>query len=158
MKCEGFTLTRTFNAPRDTVFAAWSNADALKQWYAPQGCTLSYAKVDFREGGTMHTCIQSPSGPCWVIGKFLEVVKPSRIVFTSALSDENGGPAPSSAAVGKDPEWPLETVITVTFEAQGERTRMTLHQTAPEDVAKRTGAYPSWLSMFDRLEGLLRRP
>jgi hypothetical protein len=41
--------------------------------------------------------------------------------------------------------------VTVTFVEQHGRTTMTLQQTAPESVAKRTGAYPSWLEMLDRM-------
>jgi hypothetical protein len=42
-------------------------------------------------------------------------------------------------------------VVTVTFEDAGGKTRLTLHQTVSEVVAKRTGAHPSWLAMLDRL-------
>jgi hypothetical protein len=43
-------------------------------------------------------------------------------------------------------------VLTLTFEDLGAKTKLTLHQTVSEELAKRTGAYPSWLSMFDRLD------
>ena len=54
-----------------------------------------------------------------------------------------------------DPDWPLETVVTVTFVPKGSRTVLTLHQTVSESLAKRTGAHPSWLQMFDRLAALV---
>lgn len=48
--------------------------------------------------------------------------------------------------------------MTVTFADRGNGTLMTLHQTVPEALAKRTGAYPSWLEMLDRLGEELARP
>ena len=61
------------------------------------------------------------------------------------------------AAVGMDPDWPLETVVTVTLIPKDGRTMLTLHQTVSESLAKRTGAHPGWLEMLDRLAGELTR-
>lgn len=54
-----------------------------------------------------------------------------------------------------DPDWPAETVVTVTFTEQHGKTSLTLHQTVDKSLAKRTGAYPSWLNMLDNLANLL---
>ena len=54
-----------------------------------------------------------------------------------------------------DPDWPRETTVTVTSTEHAGKTTMTLHQTVAESLAKRTGAYPSWLEMFDRLSETL---
>jgi hypothetical protein len=43
-------------------------------------------------------------------------------------------------------------VVTVTFEEEAGKTRLTLRQNVLESVAKRTGAHPGWLQMLDRLE------
>jgi hypothetical protein len=48
-------------------------------------------------------------------------------------------------------EWPRETIVTVTFVELGGKTKLTLHQTVLESIAKRTGAHPSWIEMLDRL-------
>ena len=54
-----------------------------------------------------------------------------------------------------DPDWPKETIVKVTLSEHQGRTRLTLHQTVSESLAKRTGAYPSWLDMLERLGALL---
>ena len=51
----------------------------------------------------------------------------------------------------RGPDWPRETVVTVTFAEHAGQTTLTLHQTVRESLAKRTGAHPSWIEMFDRL-------
>lgn len=144
-------ITRLLNAPRVTVFRAWSSADTLRRWYAPDGCEIPHIQVDFRVGGTLHQCIRTPGGDCWCKGEYLEIVDAERIVFSMRFSDAAGNEVDTSP-VGKDPEWPMETVVTVTFEVVGNKTKLTLHQTASEDVARRTGAYGSWLQMLDRLD------
>jgi uncharacterized protein YndB with AHSA1/START domain len=144
-------ITRTFDAPRKLVFQAWTDPEHLKRWHAPQGCTIEFAALDLRQGGTFHSCIRTPDGhDCWCKGVYLEVVPPERLVYSIALADEHGNLV-DSADGGKDLDWPQETTVTVTFAEHGAQTKLTLHQTVSEELAKRTGAYPSWLQMFDRL-------
>ena len=144
-------ITRTFDAPREQVFRAWADPEHLKRWFAPTGCTISYPELDLREGGVFRSCLRTPQGyDCWCKGVYLEIVVPERIVYTVANTDENGNPA-APEEVGKDPDWPTVTTVTVTFEEHGGGTKLTLHQTAPESVARRTGAYGGWLDMLDRL-------
>ena len=52
------------------------------------------------------------------------------------------------------PDWPAETVVTVTFAEEAGQTKLTLHQTVSASLAQATGALPSWLQMLDRLEEL----
>ncbi|MFL6197166.1 MAG: SRPBCC domain-containing protein, partial [Thermoanaerobaculia bacterium] len=90
----------------------------------------------------------------WCTGVYREIVEPERIVYSLAAADENGDLA-EPAEMGMDPDWPRETIVTVTFAELGAGTQLTLHQTVSEALAKRTGAHPSWLQMLDRLENLL---
>jgi len=106
---------------------------------------------DFREGGEFRYRIREPDGSgCLCSALFTEVVAPERIVYTMGFSDEQGRFV-TARSVGADPDWPDRTTVTVTFVEQNGRTTMTLHQTVPESVAKRTGAYPSWVEMLERL-------
>lgn len=144
-------ITRVFNAPRALVFKAWTTPEHLMNWFAPRGCTFEIKSMDFREGGGFHTCIRNPAvHDCWARGRYQEIVAPERIIFTMEHVDEAGN-AIEPASIGMDPEWPAKTTVTVTFEDLGSQTRMTLYQTVSEALAKRTGAHPSWLQMFDRL-------
>ena len=44
-------ITRTFAAPRDRVFPAWTNPEKLKQWWGPPGYATPTGEVDLRVGG-----------------------------------------------------------------------------------------------------------
>ena len=144
-------ITRVFDAPRELVFRAWANPDHLMRWFAPRGCTLHISKMDFRPGGSLLTCISNPKfGDCWCKSVYHEIIVPERIVCTMAIIDAEGNSI-EPAAVGHDPEWPRETTLTVTFAEDHGKTKLTLNQTVSESLAKRTGAYPSWIQMLDRL-------
>jgi uncharacterized protein YndB with AHSA1/START domain len=149
-------ITHVFNAPGALVFKAWTDPAYLKEWFAPDGCSIHFNKIDVREGGSFHSCISNPAYPdCWCIGKYLEIKTPERIVFSMAVADEEGnllGPAEA----GMDPDWPAETIVTVTFIEKDGKTTITLHQTVAESLAKRTGAHPSWIKMLVRLENMLK--
>ncbi|MBX3415684.1 MAG: SRPBCC domain-containing protein [Pirellulales bacterium] len=148
-------IVRDFDAPRELVFLAWSSAAHLERWFAPEGCRITVHEYDFRPGGRIWTCIHTPDGhECWCVGAFREVATPERIVFTMIAADAQGKPV-EPADVGMDPAWPRETTVTVTLDEVNGQTRLTLDQTVSEALARQTGAYPSWLSMFDRLATLL---
>lgn len=148
-------IERMFDAPRELVFAAWTQPEQLVQWYAPRGCTIEVVKLDARPGGRFHWCIHNPSfGDCWCVGVYKEIVRPERIVYTLATADRAGNPIEPVQA-GHDPHWPRETLVTVTFAAVRGATRLTLEQNVLESLAKQTGAHPSWLQMLDRLGELV---
>jgi uncharacterized protein YndB with AHSA1/START domain len=130
----------------------WSRPEFLQRWYAPRRCRLEILRFDFRPGGTFRYRIHEPDGGgCGLCnGVFTEITAPERIVYRLFFCDEQGSPVPARS-VGADPDWPDETTITVTFVEEDARTTMTLHQTVPESIAKRTGAYPSWVEMLERL-------
>ena len=154
---EEVLITHIFDAPRELVFEAWTDPEHLKRWFAPRGCTTDFARIDIRPGGSFHSCVRTPDGhECWCLGVYREIVAPERIVFSMTTADANGEPV-EPAHVGMDPEWPKETVVTVTLTAHGAKTKLTLHQTVHETVAKRTGAHPGWIDMLDRLAETLVR-
>src|SRR6187401_443600 len=150
-------IEREFGAPRELVFQAWIDPEQLVRWYAPRGCSVEFRTIDSRPGGTIHSCIRSCDGhECWCIGTFREIVRPERLVYTLAISNREGRPVDPTDA-GMDPDWPRETILTVTFSEQNGRTKLRLHQTVSESLARRTGAHPSWLQMFDRLDEMLAK-
>lgn len=150
-------IIREFDAPRDLVFKVWTDPDYLKNWYAPEGCEIEISQFEFKTGGKFLHCIYNEAvHDCWCTGIFREIKAPEKIVYDISVSDKNGKPA-RPVDVGMDPEWPATTTVTVVFESLGDKTRVTLHQAVSENLAKRTGAYPSWLSMFDKLENELSK-
>lgn len=121
---EAFTISRTFDAPRELVWKAWTDPDQMIQWWGPKGFRVASQKLDFRPGGKYLYCLQSPGGQeMW--GKFIyrEIVEPEKLVFVTGFSDKDGNITKHPMS----PTWPSETLSTITFEAVGEKTRLTIH-------------------------------
>ena len=155
LKQEEVLITHVFDASRELVFRAWTEPEQLIKWYAPEGCTITFKQIDVRKGGRFHSCIYNPTyGNCWCKGTYLELDFPERIVFTMEVTDEAANDV-QPTDVGMSPDWPAVTKVTVTFEELGAKTKMVLHQTVPASLAKETGAYPSWIQMFNRLNQML---
>ncbi|TWF39906.1 uncharacterized protein YndB with AHSA1/START domain [Chitinophaga polysaccharea] len=150
-------IEETFNAPAEKVFSAWTDPDKLMKWYAPEGCTIFFKKLEITPGGQFHSCIRNPQyGDCWCIGEYKEILPYKKIVFTLVNADENGQPI-NPADAGMDANWPGATLVTVTFAMEDGKTKLQLRQTVSQELAKKTGAYPSWLQMLDKMRALLHQ-
>jgi uncharacterized protein YndB with AHSA1/START domain len=86
-------ISRVFHARRETVFKAWSTADHVKRWFAPNPCSVTEARVEMRAGGPFELCMLLPSGQKhWVRGTFVEVTPVSRLVIDMRVSNDAGAP------------------------------------------------------------------
>src|ERR1700755_2698727 len=82
-------VTRSFNAPARLVFEAWRNPDLFKQWWIPKsmGMKLVSCEMDVRTGGKYKLGF---AGGMDFYGRYIEVVPPSRIVWTNEESGDDG--------------------------------------------------------------------
>ena len=84
-------ITRTFAAPRATVFEAWSAAEHLKRWFAPSGFTVPQARLELRAGGAFELCMRAPDGTeHWMRGHITDVAPPERLGFDVRVADGKG--------------------------------------------------------------------
>jgi uncharacterized protein YndB with AHSA1/START domain len=136
-------ITRTFNAPRNLVFKAWTQPEHLARWFGPKDFTLPFCEMDFRLGGAYKLCMRSPEGvDHWLWGIYREIVEPERIVFTWDREDTEGNPRSN-------------TVVTVTFEEFGGKTKFTLHQALFKTMEDRDEHQGGWTECLDRLSNYL---
>lgn len=154
---EAVTITRTFDAPRDLVWQAWSDPQLFKKWWGPKDFTAPNAQIDFRVGGKWLASMASPEHmdgrELWATGTYREIVPMERIVMTDSFADEKGNIVPSSHY--EMDGLPLEMLITVTFEEVDGKTLMTLvHEGFPAGE-HRDGANEGWSSSFDKLDTVL---
>jgi uncharacterized protein YndB with AHSA1/START domain len=84
---EEFTISRVFDAPRDVVWKAWTNAEALAKWWGPKGCTIRVIKLDFRLGGVFHYAMAYQPGH-EMYGRFVyrEIAAASRVRRSRSLA------------------------------------------------------------------------
>lgn len=132
-------VTRWFDAPARLVFEAWSKPELFQRWWVPRslGMTLHACEMDVRTGGTYR--LNFGEGMDF-FGRYVEVVPPSRIVWTN----EEGGEAGS--------------VTTVTFEETDGRTLLVMSEVYPSKEAldaEGGGATEATHETFSQLDELL---
>src|SRR5438132_5253184 len=157
-----FVLSRTFDAPRDLMWKAWTEEDRLAQWFSPRGATTFHSKNDLRAGGIYHYGLRSADGSEYY-GKWVyrEIKKPERLVFIVSFSDANAGVKRHPMA----PEWPLEILSTITFEERQGKTTVTVRWSAYNATeaerktfeAGRDSMKQGWTGTMDQLEAYLSR-
>ncbi len=77
------TIRRTFNAPRERVFAAFTTPDLVRAWFGPPGCTLGAVEFDARTGGRYRIEMRSPDGDAYnVRGVISEFRPPEFLAYT----------------------------------------------------------------------------
>jgi uncharacterized protein YndB with AHSA1/START domain len=131
-------VTRDIAAPRARVFAAWTDERLAAHWWAPRDFTPLSCTIDLRPGGAWRRRLRAPDGTIMVKhGVYREIVAPKRLVFTYMTEDVGGG-------------IDRETLVTVTFEELGDRTRLTLRHTAFASKEARLDHHVGWTGCLDR--------
>lgn len=136
-------LTRVFDAPRELVFQCWTQRERLQRWWGPKDFTNPVCEIDPRAGGSIRIHMRAPDGTVHpMTGTYLEVAEPERIVFLSAALNQSG-------------EEMFRILNTVTFEAQGGKTKLTVRAkvTMTTAVAPQflSGMEMGWSMSLDRL-------
>ena len=138
-------VTRVFDAPVRLVFEAWSQAELFRVWWPPKSMPvpLLSCDMDVRTGGGYRLTFGHDAASAMAFfGKYLEVVPLSRIVWTNEESGENGA------------------VTTVTFEDQGDKTRVVLRERYPSKEAfdeAYVGMEDAMPEQFEQLDELLAK-
>lgn len=84
-------LSRVLHAARQTVFSAWSSAEHVKRWFAPETFSVPEASVRMEVGGVFDVRMRSPTGEeHWVRGRFVEVTPHTRLVIDMTCTDRDG--------------------------------------------------------------------
>jgi uncharacterized protein YndB with AHSA1/START domain len=112
-------VTRTFNGSARIVFEAWTKPELFKRWWVPKsiGASLLSCEADVRVGGRYRFEFgHETSKPMAFFGKYIEVTPHSRLVWTNDESDQGA-------------------VTTVTFEEQGGKTLLVMHELYPSKEA-----------------------
>ncbi len=157
-----FVLSRTFDAPRERVFEAWTDSKQVAQWWGPKGFTNPVCEMDVRPGGRYRIVMRSPEGEEYpIVGEFLEIVKPSRLVMTMDAREHPPeffaqlDAARPAEAKGK----PFRPRTTVLFDDHFGKTTVTVIQrfesAGDVEANKKLGAAEGWGGSFDKLDALL---
>jgi uncharacterized protein YndB with AHSA1/START domain len=140
-------LTRRIDAPCEKIYRAWTQAELLKQWFAPLPWTTPVAELDVRPGGSNFVVMRGPDGNEFPNrGVYLEVVENERLVFTDAY-----------VKAWEPSQKPFMTVV-LTFVPEGGKTLYTArvrHWTvADREAHEKMGFHDGWGRCTDQLAAL----
>jgi uncharacterized protein YndB with AHSA1/START domain len=139
-------IERVFDAPRDKVFAAFTNPELIPEWWGPRGTTTIVDEMDVRPGGSWRFVGRGADGSETAFrGTYREITAPERIVQTF---EWEGLPGHVS----------VETAV---FEDLGDRTRLVatslFHTSEERDGMLHSGMEGGMNETYDRLDEVLAR-
>lgn len=139
-------LVREVPVSAEAVFAAWTDPESLKQWFAPRPYTIEACEIDLRTGGGFRTVMNSPEGEQVMdsTGCFLEIIPNERLIWTSALTTDY---RPESS------DMPFTAVIELTPTDTGCRYRAVAVHQNPADAKQHAemGFHDGWGTVVDQM-------
>lgn len=141
-------MERLLNAPRELVWRAWTDPDHIARWWGPDGFTNTVHSMDVRPGGAWVYTMHGPDGTDYPNRiDYIEVVEPERLLYDHGEGEEGA---------------PAHFQVTVTFEARGARTKLTMRMVFPtaearDFVVREYGAIEGGNQTLNHLEQHLAR-
>lgn len=146
---ESVRVSRLFNAPRERVFAAWSEPRQIERWFGPISYRMTVAAMEAVPGGAYRFVMSPLDGdkpPRSIIGQFREISPPRRLQFSWGWQD---GISECGVEVEND------SLVTVEFHERGERTEVVIvHEQLDTDEA-RAAHSGGWQATLDSLAAYL---
>ncbi|WP_297704225.1 SRPBCC domain-containing protein [uncultured Eudoraea sp.] len=138
------TIERTYNAPIQLVWDAWTQAEQIALWWGPKGMQTKVIQHDFKVGGIWKYVMIMPDGNEFITeGVYSEIAKQEKIVSSADFKPMTEG-----------------VEIQALFEAKEDKTNFTfkvVHPTAEYcRQQEKMGFYKGWNSTFDRLNEYLK--
>ncbi|WP_222931539.1 SRPBCC family protein [Xanthovirga aplysinae] len=137
------TIERTFNAPLQLVWEAWTKPEHITQWWGPNGLEVKIIEHDFKIGGNWKYVMLMRDGREFISeGMYSEIVEFEKIVTSANFKPMTEG-----------------VILEAHFKENGDKTQFTFKVIHPtEEYCKqqeKMGIYNGWGSAFDRLEGFV---
>lgn len=138
------TIKRTFNAPINLVWQAWTQSEHIAEWWSPKGIKTKVIEHDFRVGGKWKYSMPMPNGQEFIAeGEYTEIVEFEKIVSSANFKPMTEG-----------------VEIQSLFTANEDKTDFTFNVVHPTEAYKiqqeKMGIMNGWGSVFERLGELLK--
>ncbi len=145
-------ITRTFNAPRELVWQAWTDPAMALQWSGPRQFPAFHFEGGEKPGDRWRIGLRGKRpgtdivAELWQGGVMKEIEPPRKLVYTFSWEDRTNVGLPKEGN---------ETLITVRLEEHDGRTTLEFTQEFFATAAVRDGHNGGWSSSFERLEAII---
>lgn len=137
-------LERLLDGTPDEVFEAFTDADAMLEWYQDNaGWVVEVLECDVRVGGTTTVSFGSAEERYVEVMTYTQVESGRRLAYTERFEKPDGSI--------------FDTAITITFEPHDGKTLLTIVQTGFPNVEERDGHQGGWPGFIDRLERVVAK-
>ncbi|HEY6327437.1 MAG TPA: SRPBCC domain-containing protein [Candidatus Cybelea sp.] len=135
----GLVLRRTYDAPRERLYEAWTTPQILKEFFAPGDVKVEDVQIDLRVGGGYRMAFKMPDGEVWCVrGTYRELRAPERIVCTWSWEED-------------DPALERETLLTLEFLERDSQTELVLKHELFRDSEQRDSHEHGWTEILEAL-------
>ena len=139
---DSLQLRRTFAAPRDRVFRAWTDAKQFALWFHPStDHTTIVSQMDLKVGGAYSLEMHHKSGNVHKLsGTYQQIKPPEKLVFTWRWATDPPG---------------QESVVSLEFHDLGDATEILLNHGQFPSAESREQHNHGWMGCFEQLQGYL---
>lgn len=146
-------VSRSFDAPLELLWKAWTEPEHFMKWYGPKGFTTPSCEINLEVGGRHLWSMKSPDGrQMYYTGIYKEIVPMERIVYTDSLSDAEGN-VMSPTEMGMPEGSPEIMDVTVTFAHKDGKTTVTVSHVGHGEGADYAAA--GWEQALEKLTAVL---
>lgn len=146
---------RTYDAPLDRVWHAWTDPEALRQWWGPENTTVAECEVDLRVGGELRIVMEAGEG----MGKYQGTRWPMAGTFTTIDDGARLAYDARSWTEGEEADTTIEHTNEITFTARGDTTQVRLSiaitNIGPKAKMAAFGMKWGYKAQLDNLEKML---
>lgn len=140
-----YVLERSFDAPRELVWKAWTDPELLARWYGPGVETIVH-RLDVKPGGLWLGEMKWGDNSHFQRVEYTEVTPPERLVWLHSMSDADWNISTNPMM----PDWPRVLLTTVTFEEADGRTDLRLTWVPHEASEAELACFASALGGMDK--------
>lgn len=136
-------LSRTYNAPPERVYEAWTNPDEVPKFLGPGDVKVVEVQMDVRTGGKYSLVMVRPDGERLPVrGEYRDVQRPKRLAMTWRWEEDN-------------PADEYDTLLTLEFLDRGGKTEFVLRHEQFASAESRENHQEGWTAILDQMEKAL---
>ncbi|MGE5392990.1 MAG: SRPBCC family protein [Candidatus Saccharibacteria bacterium] len=150
-------LERTYDATPEQIWRAWTDPEALKQWWGPDNVVIPECEVDLRVGGKFYLVMEAGEG----MGQYKGTRWPMRAEYTTIEPNSKLAYKAKAWTEGAEEETLIDQETEVTLLEEGGKTKLkvraAIYKMGPGAQMAAEGMQYGFNQQLDKLKNLLAK-